>query len=63
MTNIDEKFFENDEFVLFKSGYPSQWFPSKFIENDWLENEYGKINGQIIERECFIIVIEIIDRR
>ena len=34
MTNIDEKFFENNEFVLFKSGYPSQWFPSNFIEND-----------------------------
>lgn len=29
-TNTDEKFFINDEFVLFKSGIPSQWYPSPF---------------------------------
>ena len=28
--NADEKFFMNDEFVLFKSGIPSQWYPSPF---------------------------------
>lgn len=32
MTNTNEKFFENDDFVLFKSDYPSQWYPSEFIE-------------------------------
>jgi len=32
--NADEKFFLNDEFVLFKSGIPSQWFPSPFILDD-----------------------------
>jgi len=33
MTNTNEKFFENDDFVLFKSDYPSQWYPSEFIES------------------------------
>lgn len=28
--NADEKFFMNDEYVLFKSGIPSQWYPSPF---------------------------------
>ncbi len=27
----DNKFYENNEYVLFKSGYPSQWYPSEFI--------------------------------
>lgn len=28
--NTDEKFFMNDEYVLFKSGIPSQWYPATF---------------------------------
>ena len=28
--NTDEKFFTNDQYVLFKSGIPSQWYPSPF---------------------------------
>lgn len=31
MMNTDEKFFENNNYVLFKSGYPSQWYPSEFM--------------------------------
>ncbi len=30
IVNTDEKFFENDNGVYFKSNYPSQWFPSTF---------------------------------
>lgn len=26
----DNKFYENDNYVLFKSGYPSQWYPAEF---------------------------------
>lgn len=26
----DNKYFENDDYILFKSGYPSQWYPSEF---------------------------------
>jgi ribA/ribD-fused uncharacterized protein len=32
--NSDEKFYENDDGVYFKSGYPSQWFESSFIINN-----------------------------
>jgi hypothetical protein len=32
--NTDEKFFENENCVYFKSNYPSQWYPSKFVIND-----------------------------
>lgn len=28
--NSNEKFYENDDYVFFKSDYPSQWFPSTF---------------------------------
>jgi ribA/ribD-fused uncharacterized protein len=28
--NTNEKFFENDNGVYFKSGYPSQWYESEF---------------------------------
>lgn len=28
--NTNEKFFENDDGVYFKSGYPSQWYESEF---------------------------------
>ena len=31
--NHDEKFYENDNGIYFKSGYPSQWFESSFIIN------------------------------
>jgi ribA/ribD-fused uncharacterized protein len=31
MCNTDEKFFENDAGVYFKSGYPSQWFSASFV--------------------------------
>lgn len=37
--NTDEKYFLNDEFVLFKSGPPSQWYPSPFLLDDiWFVN-------------------------
>lgn len=29
--NTNEKFYENDDGVFFKSDYPSQWFPSVFM--------------------------------
>ncbi len=32
--NTDEKFFENENGVYFKSNYPSQWYPSTFVIND-----------------------------
>jgi ribA/ribD-fused uncharacterized protein len=33
MTNVNEKYFENNNYVLFVSGYPSQWYPCEFIVN------------------------------
>jgi ribA/ribD-fused uncharacterized protein len=31
---INNKYYENDKYILFKSGYPSQWYPSLFeIDN------------------------------
>jgi ribA/ribD-fused uncharacterized protein len=29
----DNKFFETEDYVLFKSNYPSQWYPSEFTYN------------------------------
>lgn len=29
--NADEKYYMNDDFVLFKSGIPSQWYESPFV--------------------------------
>jgi ribA/ribD-fused uncharacterized protein len=34
MSTHNEKFYENDDGVYFKSGYPSQWFESYFIIDD-----------------------------
>jgi len=34
MANTNEKFFENETGVYFKSDYPSQWYPSEFIIDD-----------------------------
>jgi ribA/ribD-fused uncharacterized protein len=34
MSSHNEKFFENDDGVYFKSGYPSQWYETSFIIND-----------------------------
>jgi ribA/ribD-fused uncharacterized protein len=31
MTNINEKFFENENGVYFKSNWPSQWFITDFV--------------------------------
>jgi ribA/ribD-fused uncharacterized protein len=31
MSEHNEKFYENETGVYFKSGYPSQWFESKFV--------------------------------
>jgi len=28
--NTDEKFYENEDGLYFKSGYPSQWYPASF---------------------------------
>ena len=34
ITNIDEKFYEDDNGIYFKSGYPSQWYIAPFkIDN------------------------------
>jgi len=30
-TNQNEKFFENDDGIYFKSGYPSQWYIAPFV--------------------------------
>jgi ribA/ribD-fused uncharacterized protein len=53
--NTDEKFFENDNGVYFKSNYPSQWYPSRFVINNiefncceqWMMYNKAKIFGDI----------------
>ena len=41
MTTYNEKFYENDNGVYFKSNYPSQWYESTFIID--LPNSNNKI--------------------
>jgi ribA/ribD-fused uncharacterized protein len=36
--NHNEKFYENDDGIYFKSDYPSQWFESPFIINNTIYN-------------------------
>ena len=54
-TIVNEKFYENDNGIYFKSDYPSQWFPSTFTINDltfncceqWMMYNKAKLFGDI----------------
>ena len=39
--NVDEKFYENDEGLYFKSGYPSQWYIAPIIMEELEQTKYN----------------------
>lgn len=47
----DNKYYENNEYILFKSGYPSQWYPSDFKINNKL---YVNCEQYMMEQKALV---------
>ena len=47
----DNKYFENSDYVMFKSDYPSQWYPSEFIIN---QKKYVNCEQYMMEQKALL---------